>query len=51
MFRNLFRRLVGVGLALCILGATVLVTPGFGMADNSGVTPFGILDPVYEPDL
>ena len=39
MIRSTLRKIVGIGLALCIVGALVLSTPATTMADDNGAAP------------
>ena len=45
MFRNLFKKLVGVGLALCLVGGIVFAGPGVMVEVEDGVAPFFTLVP------
>jgi len=50
MFMNVLKRVVGLGLALCIAGALVIPVPVAVSADDITIAPFGIVDPDEEND-
>ena len=45
MFKNVLRKIVGYGLALCLVGTIALSGPITTLTVYDGVAPFGITDP------
>jgi len=50
MFKDFFKKVIGIGLALCILGASMIVVPGFGAETENGIAPFLITQPCEGDD-
>ena len=50
MFTNVLKRIVGLGLALCIAGTLVSSVPVSAYAEDIIIAPFGIVDPDEDND-